>query len=194
MKKKTAIVERTTAETRVRAEVGGGPEILKVNTPIPIFSHLLEQLGFYWGVGLAVEAAEPVPCGDGHHLVEDVAITLGQALDQWLAERTGIQRFGQRWLPMDDALALAVVDLGGRPWISLDIPLPMPDLGGLLTENISHFWRSLIFTSRITLHGKVTGENTHHMVEAFFKAAGLALREAIAPWEGNVRSTKGILV
>lgn len=194
MNKKPIIIERTTNETRVRVELGGGSEILSVQTPIPMFTHMLEQLGFYWGVGLVVAAEESVPCGDGHHLVEDVAITLGQVLDQWLAARKGIQRFGQRWLPMDDALALAVLDLGGRPWVTLDIPLPAPSLGGLLTENIPHFWRSFALASRITLHLKVTGESGHHMAEASFKAVGMALREALAPWEGGARSTKGVLV
>jgi imidazoleglycerol phosphate dehydratase HisB len=194
MNKKPIIIERTTNETRVRVELGGGAEILSVQTPIPMFTHMLEQLGFYWGVGLVVAAEEPVSCGDGHHLVEDVAITLGQALDQWLAERKGIQRFGQRWLPMDDALALAVVDLGGRPWTALEFPPLTAELGGLLTENISHFWQSFAFTSRMTLHLKVTGENNHHMVEAMFKAIGMALREAMTPWEGGARSTKGVLV
>jgi len=195
MNKKPIVIERTTNETRVRVELGGGSEILSVRTPIPMFSHLLEQLGFYWGAGLVVEAEEPVPCGDGHHLVEDTAITLGQALDQWLGERKGIQRFGQRWLPMDDALVLAVVDLGGRPWVGLDLPLAAPILGsGLLTENILHFWRSFAFAARMTLHLKATGENSHHLIEATFKAAGMALREALTPWEGGVRSTKGVLV
>ena len=87
MIKQPVIIERTTNETRVRVELGGGAEILSVKTPMPMFTHMLEQLGFYWGVGLVVAAEEPVPCGDGHHLVEDVAITLGQALDQWLAAR-----------------------------------------------------------------------------------------------------------
>jgi imidazoleglycerol-phosphate dehydratase len=194
MKQKSIVIERTTHETRVRVVLGGGAERLSVQTPIPMFSHLLEQLGFYWGVGLAVEAEEPGPCGDGHHLMEDVAITLGQALDQWLGTRKGIQRFGQRWLPMDDALALAVVDLGGRPWTVLEFPPMVSGLGGLLTENIPHFWRSFALAARITLHLKATGENSHHLVEASFKAVGMALKEGTAFWEGAARSTKGVLV
>jgi imidazoleglycerol phosphate dehydratase HisB len=158
-----------------------------------MFSHLLEQLGFYWGVGLAVEAEDFQPLGDAHHLAEDAAIALGRALAERLGDRAGLRRYGQRWLPMDDALALAAVDVGGRSWLSFEAAFPAPALGTLTCENIGHFFDSFSRAAGVTLHLRVTGANAHHMAEALFKAAGLALAEAMEPWGGGARSTKGVL-
>lgn len=180
---------RATKETRVALTLGGGGGIA---TPLPMLTHFLEQLDLYGGLGLTLEAEDLQPLGDGHHLAEDAAIALGRALDQHLGAREGLARYGQRLLPMDEALATVAVDLGGRPYPVVEIPFAAPMLGGLATENVVHFFRTLALEARFTLHLRVAGENAHHMAEAAFKGLGLALREALAPSEG-LRSTKGVL-
>jgi len=181
--------ERTTRETRIRLRLG---EATAIRTSEPMLSHFLEQLSFYGDLGLTLEAEDLEPLGDGHHLAEDVAIALGRALDEAMGDRAGIARYGQRLLPMDEALATCALDVGGRPWPAVTIAFPAPTLGSLATENILHFFRSLALEGRFTLHLNVQGENAHHMAEAAFKALGLALREALSPAEG-LRSTKGVL-
>lgn len=187
---KPVTLERTTRETRIRISLGEAEPFIR--TDEPMLSHFLEQFCFYSGIGLSLAAEDLSPLGDAHHMAEDVAITLGRALDEALEDRSRITRYGQRLLPMDEALATCALDAGGRPCAVLDMPFPMGMLGGLATENILHFFRSLAMEARFTLHLSVKGENTHHMAEAAFKALGMALREALAPGEG-VRSTKGVL-
>lgn len=182
--------ERNTCETRIRLCVG--TEAASIRTSLPMLSHFLEQLSFHSGIGLDLEAEDLTPLDDGHHLAEDVAIALGRALDQALGDRAGLQRYGQRLLPMDETLATCALDIGGRPWPVVDIPFSAPMLGGLATENVPHFFRSLAMEARFTLHLSVRGDNAHHMAEAAFKALAMALREALAPAE-DLRSTKGVL-
>lgn len=190
---KPVTFERTTRETRIRLSLDGLlGEATPIRTSEPMLSHFLEQLAFYGGLDLALEAEDLAPLGDGHHLAEDVAIALGRALDEALGDRAGLLRYGQRLLPMDEALATCALDVGGRPWPAVEIAFPATSLGGLATENILHFFRSLALEARFTLHLNVRGENAHHMAEAAFKALGLALREALSPAEG-LRSTKGVL-
>jgi len=181
--------ERTTRETRIALELGRPG---KVETSVPMLTHFLDQLNLYGGLELSLEAEDLMPLGDGHHLAEDVAIALGRALDAHLGDRSGRARYGKALLPMDEALATVAVDIGGRPYPVADIPFPSPMLGGLATENIVHFFRTLALEARFTLHVKVTGENAHHMAEAAFKGVGLALREALGSASG-LMSTKGVL-
>ncbi|WP_306601973.1 imidazoleglycerol-phosphate dehydratase [Geothrix sp. 21YS21S-2] len=181
--------ERITKETRVALTLGAGGAVA---TSVPMLTHFLDQLNLYGGLGLELEAVDLMPLGDGHHLAEDVAIALGRALDQALGGREGRARYGQRLLPMDETLATVALDIGGRPYPVIDIPFPSETLGGLATENIVHFFRTLALEGRFTLHLKVTGENAHHMAEAAFKGVGFALREAMAEADG-LRSTKGVL-
>jgi imidazoleglycerol phosphate dehydratase HisB len=187
------VVERTTRETAVRVAIPGQGERVLVRTDVPMLSHLLEQLGWYWGLGLEVEARDLAPLGDGHHLAEDVGIALGRALDARLGDRAGIARFGQRLLPMDEALARVAVDAGGRAFFAFSGALPSPTLGGLASECVPHLLRTLATEARLTLHVSVTGASPHHMAEACFKAVGLALAEALAPSGRVVLSTKGVL-
>ncbi len=187
---KPLTLERTTKESVVKLSLGTTET--RIDTDLPMLSHLVEQLGFHGGLGIELHARDLMPLGDGHHLAEDVAIVLGRALDQALGDRAGIARYGQRLLPMDEALATCAVDVGGRPCPVIDLPLPTPMLGGLASENVTHFFRTLALEGRITLHLSVKGENAHHMAEAAFKALGQALREALAPAE-DLRSTKGVL-
>jgi len=141
--------ERITKETRVSLTLGAeGP----VTTSVPMLTHFLDQLNLYGGLGLALEAEDLMPLGDGHHLAEDVAIALGRALDRDLAGREGRARYGQRLLPMDETLATVALDIGGRPFPVVDIPFRSEMLGGLATENIVHFFRTLALEARFTLH------------------------------------------
>jgi imidazoleglycerol phosphate dehydratase HisB len=193
MTEKIIRMDRTTRETSIELALGDQGKQTSISTPIPIFTHFLEQLAFYSGWTLQLKAEDVMVCDD-HHLVEDVAIVLGRAVNEYLGSRDGILRFGQRWLPMDDALALAVVDLGGRFWLEWSGSFPRNELGGLAIENIRHFFYSLADAARMTLHIRVEGINTHHMAEAVFKAVGMALQEGGRPWlGGQVRSTKGVL-
>jgi len=187
---KPTTFERITGETKIRIQLS--EKAGNIRTSEPMLTHFLEQLSFYSGIGLTLEAEDLAPLGDAHHLAEDVAIALGRALDEALENRANIARYGQRLLPMDEALATCALDVGGRLCAIIDIPFTMPMLGGLATENILHFFRSLAMEARFTLHLTVKGENTHHMAEAAFKAFGLALREALDPADA-LRSTKRVL-
>jgi len=184
--------ERITRETKVTLQLGAPAEGAGIATSVPMLTHFLDQLNLYGDLGLTLAAEDLMPLGDGHHLTEDVAIALGRALDRDLGGREGRARYGQRLLPMDETLATVALDIGGRPYPVVDIPFPAAMLGGLATENIIHFFRTLALEARFTLHLTVRGENAHHMAEAAFKALGFALREALAPADG-LRSTKGVL-
>lgn len=187
---KCVTTERNTSETRIRLAVGRPKG--SIVTPLPILTHFLEQLSYYGELDLDLVAEDLKPLGDGHHVAEDIAIALGRTLDEALGDRRDLARYGQRMLPMDEALATCALDIGGRPCAIVDVALPCPMLGDLASENVTHFFRSLAAEARFTLNLCVKGENAHHMAEAAFKALGLALREAMAPMEG-LRSTKGVL-
>ena len=183
---------RSTRETRISATVDlddGG--IQSIETGIGFFDHMLESLARHGGFSLRLACRGDLHV-DEHHTVEDCALVLGQALDDALGDRRGIARFGFT-LPMDETRASATLDLGGRPYLVFEGLLPRDAIGGLSTEMVPHFFRSLCDTLRMNLHLEVSGENTHHMIEACFKVTGRALRQAFAR-EGNaVPSTKGCL-
>jgi imidazoleglycerol-phosphate dehydratase/histidinol-phosphatase len=204
-----AQVERTTRETRVRVAVDldhvAEPAI---GTGHPFFDHMLEQLGKHGGFALSVQCAGDLQVDD-HHTVEDCALAIGEALRHALGDKRGIARYGSAppraavsdddglhvtfVLPMDESLAEAALDLSGRAYFVFDGAFPRTEVGGLATELVSHFFRSLCDAGGINLHLRVRGENTHHMVEACFKVVARALRIAIRR-EGNaLASTKGVL-
>lgn len=175
---RTGHVVRTTRETKAKTRVavdGSGKAIVK--TTIPFLDHLLVTLATHSLMDIEVEAS-----GDlAHHLVEDVAITLGEAMSKALGEREGITRFGWALVPMDEALALASVDLARRPFASVDLKIANPSIEGLRSEDILHFVNSLATSLQASLHLKVQyGANDHHNVEAAFKALALSLRQACA--------------
>jgi imidazoleglycerol phosphate dehydratase HisB len=174
---------RATAETtmRVRLALDGAGRV-HVRTGAGLFDHLFEQLAFHAGFDLLLEGSGDLETGD-HHTAEDAAIALGEALDTALGDRRGIARYGDGVVPMDDALARAAVDLGGRAWAELVLE-PAPELA-------DHVLRSLAQAGRLALHVESRGADPHHTGEAAFKAVGRALRAAVAPEGGGVRSTKG---
>jgi imidazoleglycerol-phosphate dehydratase/histidinol-phosphatase len=187
-----AHVERTTKETRIRIDVdldAEGP--IRVDSGHGFFDHMLEQLAKHGGFALDLECKGDLHI-DEHHTVEDTALALGQALRQALGNKRGIQRYGFL-LPMDEARVQVAVDLSGRPYAVFEGRFNRPDVGGLATELVPHFFRSLAETLGAALHITVTGENTHHMVEACFKGTGRALRQAFRREGSELPSTKGVL-
>lgn len=191
---RTAVVERRTHETRVEVRLAlGGGGAARIATGIGFLDHLLEQVALHGGLDLTVRCDGDLHVDD-HHTAEDVALTLGQALDRALGDRAGLARFGWAYAPMEDALARAVVDLASRPFAAIRLALTRERLGALSCENVAHVLRSLATAGRFTLHVEVlNGDNDHHRAEAAFKALGLALRAAVARRGDEVASTKGVL-
>jgi imidazoleglycerol phosphate dehydratase HisB len=176
---------RATAETRIAVRLGvDGASRVMVDTGAGIYDHFLEQLAFHAGLDLVVEGAGDLETGD-HHTVEDTALALGEALDRALGARRGIARYGNAVVPMDDALASAAVDLGGRPWAELELERD-PGLAG-------HLLVSLAQAGRLAVHVRARGRDDHHVAEAAFKAVGRALRAAVAVEGNGIPSTKGRL-
>ena len=170
------VVKRETRETRVRVEITRGTGVAKVATGIVFLDHMLSTLARYAGFDLTVEASGDLP----HHTLEDVAICVGAAIGTFAPATAA--RFGDRTVPMDDALVHCALDLGGRVYYEGPLPSALYD----------HWMRSFAEHARATLHLRVLrGQDRHHIVEAGFKALGLALREALAEGDAAVFSTKG---
>jgi imidazoleglycerol phosphate dehydratase HisB len=187
--------ERKTKETAITLRLNlDGMGAAAVNTGVGFLDHLLTTLAKHARWDLQLDCRGDLHIDD-HHTAEDCAITLGSALDEAVGERSGLQRFGSAYAPLDEALARAVVDLSGRPHAAIDLQLVRPSLGSLACENIEHVLRSLAMASRSTLHVDVIrGRNDHHRAEAAFKATALAFRQAMAQSGfGDVPSTKGSL-
>lgn len=192
-----AAVNRQTKETNIALELSlDGSGRYEVSTGIGMLDHLLESFASHGLFDLTVAATGDIE-RDPHHLVEDVGLVLGQAVDQALGERRGITRFGHAVVPMDEALALVAVDLGGRGHASIDMTFDRELLGQLPTENIAHLLEALAQTGRLNLHVQMlAGANDHHRAEAAFKALARSLRAAVAldaRIAGEVPSTKDVL-
>ncbi len=176
---------RATAETTIRVRLGlDGDGRVRVQTGAGLYDHLLEQLAFHGGLDLVVDGVGDHETGD-HHTAEDTAIALGEALDRALGDRSGIARYGSATVPMDDALANAAVDLGGRRGAEIRLERD-PGLA-------RHVLESLASAARMTLHVESTGRDDHHVAEAAFKAVGRALRAAVVREGAGLPSTKGVL-
>ncbi|HLY15305.1 MAG TPA: imidazoleglycerol-phosphate dehydratase HisB [Candidatus Limnocylindrales bacterium] len=190
-----ATVSRTTRETRVTLSLDlDGSGLVKVGTGVGFWDHLLGSLGHHGLFDLEVTAAGDLAV-DEHHTVEDVALVLGSALSAALGDRAGIVRFGDARVPMDESLASAVLDLGGRPYAVVDLPFRAERIGQLPTQLVEHAVEALARTAGATIHLSGTGRNDHHLAEAAFKALGRALREAtgIDPRRRGIASLKGTL-
>ena len=194
MASRTAVVKRETRETNINLELnidGCGRD--EMSTGIRMFDHLLAQLARHGVFDITISATGD----DQHHLVEDVAICLGQALTQALGEKRSIVRMADATVPMDDALATVAVDIGGRGYTVLDLPFSDNDMTGLATDLIRHFLEAFASEARLNLHARIAyGTNDHHKAEALFKALGRALDKATRIDErrsGELPSTKEFL-
>jgi imidazoleglycerol-phosphate dehydratase len=195
--RRSAVVQRSTKETKVevRIDVDGTGRCVAA-TPVGFFNHMLDQIASHGLFDLYV-AADGDTWIDDHHTVEDVALALGGALSQALGDRAGIHRFGEFTAPLDEALTHVVLDLSGRAHLSCDLAIPAQRIGAFDTELVEHFFMSFANTSGTTLHiRQLAGRNSHHIVEATFKAFARALRRACEVDErraGRIASSKGVL-
>lgn len=193
-----AKVERKTEETYVKVAVNlDKPGEAKLQVGKPFLEHMLNSMAFHGSFTLEIFAEEKGPVYDDHHLVEDLGLVLGQALDKALGDKKGINRFGSAVLPMDDALIMVSLDLSGRPYYHSNLKFRELKLGELSSEMVDHFFRSLAEGGRFNLHiVAIRGLNSHHKAEAAFKALGRALGEAVKLREAEETtppSLKGVL-
>ena len=194
---RTAEVSRNTAETRIRVKINlDGTGHSRLSTGIGFFDHMLDQIARHGLIDLEVEADGDLHI-DGHHTVEDVGITLGQAVAQAVGDKRGIMRYGHAYVPLDEALSRVVVDFSGRPGIEMHVPFKSGMVGTFDTQLAHEFFQGFVNHAGVTLHiDNLKGENAHHQAETVFKAFARALRAAVEldPRAlGSVPSTKGTL-
>jgi len=187
-----ASVQRDTKETRIRVSVDlDRVAASKIDTGLPFFDHMLDQIGRHGGFALEIQARGDLHI-DEHHTIEDTGLALGQALREALGDKRGIGRYGFT-LPMDETLASAALDFSGRPYFVFEGAFRRERVGDMPTELVPHFFRSLCDAAGLNLSLKVEGDNDHHKVEACFKALARALRQAIRREGTELPSTKGAL-
>ncbi|MFN8665494.1 MAG: imidazoleglycerol-phosphate dehydratase HisB [Thermomicrobiales bacterium] len=196
MTSRNAHIERSTLETRIVTDLDLAGGDVAAQTGVPFLDHMLSALGKHGRFGLIVACdgdAEIEP----HHTVEDVGIVIGLALRQALGDRRGIQRYGYAYAPLDEALARAVVDCSGRPFLHYEVQMPEAVIGrDFSTTLVEEFWRSLAMNAGLTVHiDLLRARNAHHAAEAIFKAGALAIRQAVSPFgdPDTMPSTKGVL-
>jgi len=188
--------KRTTAETSVRVSVNlDGVGESKIETGVGFFDHMLTLFAKHGGFDLVVKCKGDLAV-DGHHSIEDIGIVLGEAVKEALGDKAGIARYGSFYIPMDEALALVALDISGRPYLVYEGGEMAPTVGDYDTELTEEFLRAFALNAGLTLHTRVLyGNNTHHKIEALFKALGHALAIAVRK-DGSVKgvlSTKGVL-
>lgn len=188
-----ATIVRNTKETKITVTVDlDATAPVKLATGLGFFDHMLEQIARHAGISLVIECAGDLHI-DEHHTIEDTGLALGSALKQALGDKRGIGRYGFV-MPMDESLAQVALDLSGRAWLVFDAKFPRDRVGEMPTEMVPHFFKSVSDNLALTLNMSVTGDNTHHMVEALFKGFGRALRPALARGAGTeIPSSKGVL-
>jgi imidazoleglycerol-phosphate dehydratase len=197
MTDRTATRTRNTKETEIEVAIDlDGTGDVRVDTGVPFFDHMVNQLGRHGGFDLRVGGSGDIEI-DAHHMVEDTGILLGEAVGEALGDKAGVRRFASIRVPLDEALVEADLDLSGRPFLHYDIDPPGQKILGdppFDPQLMEEFWRALVTSAGITLHlTMVRGTNTHHIVEASFKAVARALRDAVRVEGGGVPSTKGTL-
>ena len=192
-----AEVNRNTAETRIRVKINlDGSGQSRLSTGIGFFDHMLDQIARHGLFDLDIEADGDLHI-DGHHTVEDVGITLGQAFLQALGDKKGIRRYGHAYVPLDEALSRVVVDFSGRPGLVMNVPFKSGMIGSFDTQLTHEFFQGFVNHAHVTLHiDNLRGENAHHQAESVFKACARALRAAVEldpRAAGTIPSTKGSL-
>ncbi|WP_141733152.1 bifunctional histidinol-phosphatase/imidazoleglycerol-phosphate dehydratase HisB [Oligoflexus tunisiensis] len=187
-----ANVQRATKETKIQVAVNlDQAQPVTVKTGVGFFDHMLDQIARHAGISLQITCEGDLVIDD-HHSIEDIGLALGQALKQALGDKRGIQRYGFA-LPMDEAEAQVLLDLGGRPYSVFEADFQREKIGELSTEMIPHFFRSLAETLGANLHIRARGQNDHHIAEGIFKAFARSLREAVKKSGTDLPSTKGLL-
>ncbi len=197
MTERKAQVERRTLETQITVSLNlDGSGQSSFETGVPFLEHMMEQIARHGLVDLEIKASGDVHIDD-HHTVEDIGITLGQALTKALGEKKGIRRYGHAYVPLDESLSRVVIDLSGRPGLQMDVPYTRASVGGFDVDLFEEFFQGFVNHAMVTLHiDNLRGKNTHHQIETVFKAFGRALRMAVEMDErmaGETPSTKGSL-
>jgi len=192
-----AEVNRDTLETQIRVAINlDGTGQSSFDTGLPFLEHMMDQIARHGLIDIEISATGDLHI-DAHHTVEDLGITLGQALNQAMGDKKGIRRYGHAYVPLDEALSRVVIDLSGRPGLSYDIEFSRPLVGGFDVDLFHEFFQGLVNHSLVTLHiDNLKGDNAHHQIETVFKAFGRALRNALeldGRIVGKLPSTKGSL-
>lgn len=197
MSARIASVNRETLETQIRVTVNlEGTGVSKLSTGVPFFEHMLDQIARHGLIDLDIKSQGDLHIDD-HHTVEDVGITLGQALSGAIGDKKGIARYGHAYVPLDEALSRVVIDFSGRPGLEYNVEYPRARIGGFDVDLLREFFQGLVNHAQVTLHiDTLSGRNAHHIAETVFKAFGRALRMAVEH-DSRIRdivpSTKGSL-
>jgi imidazoleglycerol-phosphate dehydratase len=190
---RTGKMSRKTKETDIQLELNlDGTGIVDINTGIGFFDHMLTSFARHAEFDLKISADGDLYV-DEHHLVEDTGIVLGKVLAETLGDMSGIARFGEARIPMDEALAEVALDLGGRSYLVLKAEFSSPQVGQFSTQLVKHFFETLASNAKITIHASVYGDNDHHKIEALFKAFAYAMKRAVKIEGKEIKSTKGVL-
>ncbi len=197
MANRKTTIERNTRETRVRVSIDlDGRGQSKLDLGVPFLEHMLDQIARHGMIDMDISASGDLEI-DAHHTVEDVGITLGQALAQALGDKQGIRRYGHAYVPLDEALSRVVIDCSGRPGLEYHADYPRARIGDFDVDLIREFFQGLVNHALLTLHiDNIRGRNAHHISETIFKAFGRALRSAVEAdprMAGETPSTKGSL-
>ncbi|HAB06468.1 MAG: imidazoleglycerol-phosphate dehydratase HisB [Alloalcanivorax venustensis] len=197
MSERRATVERNTLETQIRVSVNlDGTGVSKLDTGLPFLEHMLDQVARHGLIDLDIEAKGDLHI-DAHHTVEDIGITLGQALARAWGDKKGVRRYGHAYVPLDEALTRVVIDLSGRPGLEMHVDFTRGMIGGFDVDLFYEFFQGLVNHAMITVHiDNLRGKNAHHQAETVFKAFGRTLRMAVEPdprMDGVTPSTKGTL-
>ncbi len=196
-KARTASVSRDTQETKITVAVNlDGTGVAELDTGLPFFEHMLTQIARHGLIDMKIKAAGDLEV-DAHHTVEDVGIVLGQAVTQAVGDKSGINRYGHAYVPLDEALSRVVVDFSGRPGLVYQVDYVRDRIGNFDVDLLREFFQGFVNHGQLTLHAaNLYGDNAHHQAETLFKAFGRALRAALSPdvrMAGQIPSTKGSL-
>ena len=197
MTMRNATVERNTLETQIKVSVNiDGTGVCKVNTGVPFLEHMLDQISRHGLIDIEIEATGDLHI-DAHHTVEDIGITLGQAIASAVGDKKGIVRYGHAYVPLDEALSRVVIDFSGRPGLEYQADYPRSMIGEFDVDLLHEFFQGFVNHAGVTLHiDNIKGANSHHIAETIFKAFGRAVRMALTfdpRMDGVMPSTKGSL-